>query len=257
MCVFLGRGVFAGYRGRDDLTEVVLCNINNEICYRTGDLGRLNPITRAIEYCGRQDFQVKLRGQRIELGEIESIIMEKASAVVVTKTTNDNSDYLVAYVETKMSKDDLRQHCSSRLPLYMVPSFFVILDKLPLNQNGKIDRKALPTVDFRSISVSSKEVDQVTTEMEKKVFSIWCQILPHLTSIPATSTLFFSLGGDSLSLIKVFRLYKEQLKYENIKVINFFRRSSIADHSQLLEASQCANVVRSLDWISLNIIEGE
>jgi acyl-CoA synthetase (AMP-forming)/AMP-acid ligase II len=177
---FAGTGVFAGYLGRNDLTEQVLCNINNEICYRTGDLGRLNPKTHSFEYCGRRDYQVKIRGQRIELGEIESIIMEIATMCIVIKITHLNNEYLVGYVETKSSQDELHQHCSSRLPLYMVPSFFVVLEKLPLNQNGKIDRKALPKVDFDLLFVCSNETNQPLTEMEKKVFGIWCQVLHHL-----------------------------------------------------------------------------
>jgi hypothetical protein len=257
---FVGAGVFAGYRGRDDLTKMVLCKIENEMCYRTGDLGRLNPITRTFEYCGRQDFQVKLRGQRIELGEIESVIMEKASACIVTKTTYDNSDYLVAYVESKISEFDLRQHCLSRLPLYMVPSFFIILEKLPLNQNGKLDRKALPSVDFSSLSVSPIEGAQQTTEMERKVFSLWCQVLPHLTSMPSVSTSFFSLGGNSLSLIRLCRKYQTSFKYcvKKLTVIDLFRNLSIRDHALLiLQHSKTGNGPIDTEWNCLNIIEGK
>jgi hypothetical protein len=260
MCVFLGPGVFAGYRGRDDWTKLVLCEINNEICYRTGDLGRLNPISRALEYYGRQDFQVKLRGQRIELGEIELIIMEKANTCIVTKTIYNNIDYLVAYVETKLSEDDLRQHCSSRLPLYMVPSFFVILEKFPLNQNGKIDRATLPSVDFSSFSVSSMEGDQITTEMEKKVFSIWSEVLPHLTSIPATSTSFFSLGGNSLSILRLYSKYQSSFpnSVKMFTAIDLFRYLSVKDHVfLLLQHSKTEKDSISDEWKFLNIIEGK
>src|SRR5271156_4293129 len=101
---FVGAGVFTGYLGHSDLTNQVLCKINNEIGYRTGDLARLNLKTHFFEYCGRQDYQVKLRGQRIELGEIESVIMETAAMCVVIKITHMKNDYLVAYVETKSNE---------------------------------------------------------------------------------------------------------------------------------------------------------
>ncbi len=258
MC-YLGRGVFAGYRGRDDLTRQVLCKINSEIYYRTGDLARLNPITRLLEYCGRQDYQVKLRGQRIELGEIESIITEIANMCVVTKMTYLNNDYLVAYVETKTDEYDLRQHCSSRLPLYMVPSYFVIVDKLPLNQNGKIDRKGLPLVDFASLFASFGKVEneQAATDMERQVFSIWYQVLPHLTSIPSTSTSFFSLGGNSLSLMKVYRLYQKEFKGYHLNIGDLFRRSTIADHAFLLLHSKTGKDLVNSQWNYLNIVEGK
>jgi hypothetical protein len=254
---FVGAGVFAGYLGRNDLTKQVLCKINNEICYRTGDLARLNLNVHSFEYCGRRDYQVKLRGQRIELGEIESVIMETATMCIVNKITHMNNEYLVAYVETKSNEHDLRQHCSLRLPLYMVPSFFVILEKLPVNQNGKIDRKALPGIDFDSLSFSSKENEQLLTEMERRVFKLWCQVLPHLKSIPSISTSFFSLGGNSLSLMQLSRLYRQEFKQHHIQIIDLFGQSTLAAHVQLLQENRIQDVGISDQWYSLNMMNSE
>jgi hypothetical protein len=253
-----GDAVFEGYLHRPDLTNEALFLLDDQlIYYRTGDLVRMNDSTGLLCYIGRKDFQFKLHGQRIDLGEIESVLREITGHCVVVKTKYLDDEHLVAYAETKRSEYDLRQHCLSLLPLYMVPSFFVILDKLPLNENGKIDRKALPSVDYSSLSVSPIEGDQPVTEMETKVFAIWCQILPHLTSMPSTSTSFFSLGGNSLSLMKLFRLYWKDFKQYHIDISDLFRRSTIGDHAQLLLQNQCDNAIISDCWHSLNIIQGE
>ncbi|CAF4421184.1 unnamed protein product, partial [Adineta steineri] len=108
-----------------------------------------------LHYQGRKDHQIKLHGQRIELGEIERCLLNitSISACVVIKW---NDDYLVAYVQSShINEEQLRQHCQSHLPPHMVPSIFVILDKLPLNQNGKIDRKLLPAPQFSSIHLTN------------------------------------------------------------------------------------------------------
>ncbi|CAF1588276.1 unnamed protein product, partial [Adineta steineri] len=133
-----GLGVFAGYLGRDDLTAKALLEIDGELFYRTGDLVRIDN-NSLLHYQGRKDHQIKLHGQRIELGEIEQCLLRTSiSACVVIKWKDD---YLIAYAQSShVNEEQLRQHCQSHLPPHMIPSFFIILDKLPLNQNGKIDR---------------------------------------------------------------------------------------------------------------------
>ncbi|CAF1300851.1 unnamed protein product [Adineta steineri] len=142
-----GVGVFAGYLGRDDLTAKALVEIDGQLFYRTGDLVRIDN-NGLLHYQGRKDHQIKLHGQRIELGEIERCLLNitSISACVVVKW---NDDYLVTYVQSSnINEEELRQHCESHLPPHMIPSIFIILDKLPLNPNGKIDRKQLPSPDF-------------------------------------------------------------------------------------------------------------
>ena len=146
-CLWEELGVFAGYLGRDDLTAKALIEIDGELFYRTGDLVRMDN-NGLLYYQGRKDHQIKLHGQRIELGEIERCLLNitSISACVVMKW---NDDYLVAYVQSSdINEQQLREHCQSHLPPHMIPSFFIILDKLPLNPNGKIDRKQLPSPDF-------------------------------------------------------------------------------------------------------------
>ncbi|CAF4244117.1 unnamed protein product, partial [Adineta steineri] len=128
-----GAGVFAGYLGRDDLSAKALLQIDGQLFYRTGDIVTMDN-NGLLHYQGRKDHQIKLHGQRIELGEIERCLLNitSISACVVIKW-NDN--HLVAYVQSSshMNEAELRQHCQSQLPPHMIPSFFIILDKLPLN----------------------------------------------------------------------------------------------------------------------------
>ncbi|CAF3867720.1 unnamed protein product, partial [Rotaria sp. Silwood1] len=141
--LFLGGiGVFAGYLGRDDLTSKALVDIDGEMFYRTGDLVKMD--NKGLHhYQGRKDHQIKLHGQRIELGEIERCLLNTSVSACVAIKWDD--DHLIAYVQSSdIDEEQLRKHCQSHLPPYMVPSLFIVLDKLPLNANGKIDRKHLP-----------------------------------------------------------------------------------------------------------------
>jgi acyl carrier protein len=252
-----GQSVFHGYLHRPDLTKAALITLDDDIVYyRTGDLGRVDPSDGVLYYVGRKDFQVKLRGQRIELGEIETVLMEIATNCVVIKTTHFDIDHLVVYVQTTYSQQDLRQHCLSRLPLYMVPSLFVILDHLPLNQNGKIDRKALPSPDFSLLSTLPNTDEQPPTEIENRVQTIWSQVLSHLDSIPSISTSFFSLGGNSLSLMRLSHLYQTEFQH-NINISELFRHATIVDHARLLEKYATKDDNSANSWKSLNIIQGK
>ncbi|CAF4282717.1 unnamed protein product, partial [Adineta steineri] len=157
-----GVGVFAGYLKRDDLTAKALLEIDGQLFYRTGDLVTIDN-NGLIHYQGRKDHQIKLHGQRIELGEIERCLLSIASisACVVMKW---NDDYLVAYVQSShINEKQLREHCQSHLPPHMIPSIFIILDKLPLNSNGKIDRKLLPPPHFSSIHLTNSVEQLIPT----------------------------------------------------------------------------------------------
>ncbi|CAF1543966.1 unnamed protein product, partial [Adineta ricciae] len=255
-----GVGLFAGYRGQDELMKQVLCTINNQTYYKTGDMGRINSKSGVFEYVGRRDYQVKLRGQRIELSEIESVLMDVTTMSVVVKLTHDNNQYLVAYVETKRAEHDLRQHCLTRLPLHMVPSFFVRLHKLPLNQNGKINRKALPSVDFSALAITPIDEDQVVTAMEQQVFDIWRTIFPHLKSIPRTSTSFFSIGGHSLLIMQLFHRYRTLFNLEpnTLSIADLFQNPTISGHAQLIQqATNTTDTEIEHHWLPLHAVRGK
>ncbi|CAF4680112.1 unnamed protein product, partial [Rotaria sp. Silwood2] len=189
-----GVGVFAGYLGRDDLTTKALVEIDGVTYYRTGDLVRMDS-SGLIYYIGRQDHQVKLHGQRIEVDEIERCLLDThITACVVVKF---GEDHLVAYVQgSGISEEDLRTHCRSRLPPFMIPSMFVVLDHLPLNANGKVDRKHLPIPDFSSLSTSSSIIYQAPrTEMEERVHDLWCKVFKTAGKKISTTAGFFNIGG--------------------------------------------------------------
>ena len=119
--------------------------------YRTGDLGRWQADGN-IDFLGRIDHQVKIRGFRIELGEIESVLLQHENIkeiVVIDRQDTGTDQYLCAYcvIGGELSGSELREYLAGKLPDYMIPSFFIFLDKLPLTPNGKVDRKALPQPD--------------------------------------------------------------------------------------------------------------
>ncbi|CAF4074864.1 unnamed protein product, partial [Adineta steineri] len=230
-----GLGVFAGYLGRHDLTAKALVEIDGRLFYRTGDLVKMDNNGR-LHYQGRKDHQIKLHGQRIELGEIERCLLNTfITACVVIKW---DDDHLIAYVQSSPIDDkQLREHCQSHLPPHMIPSLFIILDKLPLNQNGKIDRKLLPSPNVSSITISNNEAQYVEPNdiVEMKIHLIWCEILQR-TDI-SINTSFFSIGGHSLLLMKLYHRYKVVFNFDSdtMNVTQLIEYVTIAEHANLIK----------------------
>ncbi|WP_249643969.1 amino acid adenylation domain-containing protein [Nocardia sputi] len=175
--------------------------------YRTGDLarwqiGRSGAEPGVLEYLGRSDFQVKIRGLRIELGEIEAALLEdpKVARAVCVAHTGRAGDELVAYVVARQEHDDARLDTSAllttlrhTLPGYMVPSALMELDELPLSANGKIDRKALPAPVFGPRSI--RPIAEPRTEVERVLAGIFAEVLDTEIGIQDN---FFDMGGNSL-----------------------------------------------------------
>ncbi|CAF1459834.1 unnamed protein product, partial [Adineta steineri] len=202
-----GVGVFAGYLKRGDLTAKALININDELYYRTGDLVRMDD-NGFLHYITRKDFQIKLHGQRIELGEIERCLLNASiSACVVTKW---GDDHIVAYVQsTNTDEKQLREHCQTHLPPHMIPSMFIILDKFPLNSNGKIDRKQLPLPQF-SILTNSNQTDLILlAPLEEHLQRIFSDAF-HKES-PNVDISFGQMGGTSLDAMRALWLIRQQI----------------------------------------------
>ncbi|CAF4020601.1 unnamed protein product, partial [Adineta steineri] len=249
-----GVGVFAGYLGRDDLTAKALIEIDGQLFYRTGDLVRIDN-NGLLHYQGRKDHQIKLHGQRIELGEIERCLLNitSISACVVMKW---NDDYLFAYVQTShIGEEELRQHCQSHLPPHMVPSFFIILDKLPLNPNGKIDRKLLPSPHYSSSTMSSlSELDKPVNPVEKSVYDIWYQVLEHSGRPISTITNFFTIGGHSRLFIELYHRYQTIFGFDNrtLSISPFLEQPTIQQHAKLLKAVTTDDIRRE-QWYTLHI----
>ncbi|MFC5475604.1 non-ribosomal peptide synthase/polyketide synthase [Paraherbaspirillum soli] len=209
-----GAAVGRGYLGRPELTAERFIDSPfeaGERLYRTGDLARWRA-DGEVEYLGRLDHQVKIRGFRIELGEIEHALSahEGVRQALVIARTNENHKQLVAYVVAKsLNPDDepaksqliqtLREKLQAELPEYMVPAAFVLLDAVPCNANGKIDRASLPEPG-PSAYVHAVYVE-ASNERERKLWSIWGDVL-HTDSFGVTDN-FFSIGGDSILAIQV------------------------------------------------------
>uniref|UniRef100_A0A486XMP8 Siderophore biosynthesis non-ribosomal peptide synthetase modules @ Bacillibactin synthetase component F n=1 Tax=Rheinheimera sp. BAL341 TaxID=1708203 RepID=A0A486XMP8_9GAMM len=181
--------------------------------YRTGDLASYQE-DGVVQYHGRTDFQVKLNGYRIELSEIESTMLKhecvtEAVAMVKTYEGADKSDQLIAYLLTDSSAIDiesLRLWLAERLPDFMVPSAFVVLDEMPLTDNGKIDRKSLPEPGHDSRAF--QEYQPPETELENVLCEIWQDVL-NFSPIGVNDN-FFAIGGDSIISIQVVTRAKSQ-----------------------------------------------
>lgn len=252
-----GTGIFAGYLGQDDLTAKALVEINGTMYYRTGDFVRIDS-KGLIYYIGRKDYQVKIHGQRIEVGEIEQCLLSThITACVVIKY---GDDHLVAYVQgSDVNEDDLRKHCRSRLPPFMVPSTFIILDKFPLNANGKVNRKCLPVPDVSKMNTLTRaDYEPPHTEMEARVHDLWCEVLQATDKKISTRTSFFSIGGHSLLFIQLYHHYQSTFHFDSntLSITRFLQQGTIYEHAKLLETIQFADV-KPKTWKSLHISEGK
>ncbi|NRD60924.1 amino acid adenylation domain-containing protein [Corallococcus exiguus] len=181
--------------------------------YRTGDVARWLP-DGEIEYLGRADFQVKIRGLRIELGEIESSLEKHPTvrqAVVLAREDRPGQKRLVAYVTGKDAKPEgaaLRTYLLERLPEYMVPSNIVVLERMPLSPNGKADRKALPAPESGGADPSRPFVAPGTA-IEQQIAQAWKDLL-HVEQVGLDDP-FFELGGNSLLALQLHRRLTAEL----------------------------------------------
>ncbi|CAF4313793.1 unnamed protein product, partial [Didymodactylos carnosus] len=191
-----GAGVCYDYFNRPDLTKQALISnipgITNRKCYRTGDLVKVGS-DGLLYFLGRNNFQVKLHGQRLELGEIESIILQSSNDIsncIVIKVNDEKTkqDYLVAYISTtnRSLESHVKQYCQSYLATYMVPSIFILLDRLPLNENRKVDRKQLPKPNFSLLQEPEEFIEPKTVE-EVEIHRLWSTNLNITTLFQQTT----------------------------------------------------------------------
>ncbi|MBA9085510.1 amino acid adenylation domain-containing protein/non-ribosomal peptide synthase protein (TIGR01720 family) [Fontibacillus solani] len=201
-----GDGVAYGYLNQEELTKLKFVSDpynDGERLYLTGDLGRWLP-DGTVEYIGRMDNQVKIRGYRIEIGEIEKQLMDYEDvneALVVVAESSDHQKYLCAYVASnaQLNPQELKAHLTSKLPDYMVPSRYAVLERLPLTSNGKIDRRALPLPE--SVQIVQSEYTAPRNEVETRLAELWQQVLT-LERVSIHDN-FFELGGHSLKAIQI------------------------------------------------------
>lgn len=250
-----GAGVARGYRNRSELTvEKFIANPTNppERIYRTGDVARFLP-DGELEFLGRADFQVKVRGHRIELGEIETALCAHPAikeAVVVAAKDQLEQAILAAYIkpvslENVPRPDTLRQFLKERLPDYMLPSVIMTLEKFPTTANGKIDRKALPKPEVVQTKPATAFVAPRTSD-EEKLAGIWREVL-GLENIGIRDN-FFDLGGHSLLLAQIIARVRKNFQVE-LPLRNFFEAPTIAGLAKILSNQ---SVVTEYNPISKN-----
>lgn len=254
-----GVGMARGYLNRADLTvERFIVNPfsddPSEKLYKTGDVVRWCA-NGEIEYIGRSDFQVQIRGFRVELGEIEAVLSQHHAIkqVAVTVTGDDVTKQLFAYftlhsaVET-VAIEELRKYLQSKLPDYMIPNAFIKIDKMPISPSGKIDKKSLPAMS-ESVIVAQNHFIAPRTETENKLALIWEALFNH-HNIGVRDN-FFHLGGNSLLSIRMLARVKEVFG-RDISLSKFFQHPTIEGLTDLVAGHEHA-----LDQIAAVMADAE
>ena len=238
-----GDGLARGYFNRPELTaEKFITNPlpeePGERLYRTGDLVRWRA-DGELEFLGRMDQQVKIRGYRIELGEIESVLRQHdqvKECVVLAREARPADKRLVAYLvvkkeaESDIAVGSFRTYLKSKLPDYMVPPRFVVLESLPLTPNGKLDLKALPVPELDRTNLVEEYVEP-RTAVEKALAEIWAEVLG--TERVGVNDNFFELGGHSLLAVRLFSRIEKTLGHK-LPLASLFRAPTIAALAALI-----------------------
>jgi len=234
LCI-AGEGLARGYLNRPDLTEekFVKNPFGEGRMYHTGDLARWLPDGN-IEYLGRIDEQVKVRGFRIELGEIDSRIREiedinDCAVIVRSEASGDKAIYAYLVSDKEMDLSSVRDALAKTLPEYMVPSYFAQIGKIPVNRNGKLDKRALPDIEAKA----GIEYVAPRNELERTIASVFEEMLGIEKA--GINDNIFELGGNSLKIIRI----SSKLKLLNIPVStkDLHTHTTIAQLSELLGAS--------------------
>ncbi|MGB7925177.1 MAG: amino acid adenylation domain-containing protein, partial [Pyrinomonadaceae bacterium] len=249
-----GDGLARDYLRRPDLTaERFIPNPfserGGERLYRTGDLVRFMPDGN-IEFLGRLDAQVKVRGYRIELGEVEAALMahpEVSDVVVATSADEAGEDkrlvaYIVAAGVETLTASELRNFVKGRLPDYMIPSAFVMLEEMPLTPNGKLDRRALPAPGDERPALE-KEFAAPATPLQEMLAELWSKVL-GIERVGIDDD-FFELGGDSIRAAIFINKLQEKLG-EIVQVVLIFNAPTIAALARQLEVRYARAVAKLL-----------
>ena len=245
-----GAGLARGYLNNPLLTEQKFINNPAKLCnqriYQTGDLVRYRA-NGNIEFIDRVDDQIKIRGYRIELGEVENQLraLDTVSEAVVLTQGHSPNKQLVAYVipaEQSLAEDErkfvshLKQSLQQSLADYMVPAFFMVIEKFSLTANGKVDKSALPKIDIEAML--NADYLEPSTEIEISLAQIWRDIL-GLEKVSATAD-FFALGGNSLNLTRLYAEIKSHFQID-IPIKTLFATSGLFAQAQLIEINGLLN----------------
>ncbi|OUM56194.1 hypothetical protein PIROE2DRAFT_19307 [Piromyces sp. E2] len=231
-----GLSVGKGYLNREDLTNEMFLNCpfssNNKMSkmYKTGDIGKWTT-NGNIVYLGRKDNQIKIRGQRIEISEIENVIKKNnniaEAVVIIYDDDNDKEEQkslVCYYIENSnfSSKSDnnisFKNYLKSKLPIYMIPKYFIKINEIPITTNGKLNKKALPKPNINNILKENYE--EPKTQIEKEICSIFSDTLNISKNTIGRYSSFIDIGGDSFSSFNVISKIENKFKLKlNIKDI--------------------------------------
>ncbi|MDA8018159.1 MAG: AMP-binding protein [Thermoanaerobaculia bacterium] len=237
-----GVGLTRGYHRRPALTAEkyipdALGGTWGDRLYRTGDLARFSH-SGELECHGRRDHQIKLRGYRIELGDIDAHLRlhpQVRDAAAVLRRDETAGPHIVAFLASDRGRDlnleALRQHLREQLPSHMVPSSYRVLERLPLNSNGKVDRSALERLDTPFATRGAGHGRRPRTDVERQIARLWCEVLA--VDAVGVEDNFFDLGGHSMLALNV----HESLiaHYPQLKVVDIFRHPTISALASFLD----------------------
>ncbi|MBW4515817.1 MAG: amino acid adenylation domain-containing protein [Timaviella obliquedivisa GSE-PSE-MK23-08B] len=234
-----GAGLAQGYLNRPQLTAERFVHTQFSLLYRTGDRA-LYRSDDNLEFLGRTDHQIKIRGFRVELGEVERVLTQHPrvqTAVVIVRELDDDRQ-LLAYVVPKASEilteRDLQSFLKAKLPVYMMPTAFVVMDTLPLTANGKIDQKALPHPHLIVPHVpQEKGLATPTTSLESSLTELWTQLLGRKQVGVHDS--FFDMGGHSLLATQLVSRIRDRFQVE-LPLRSLFETPTIAELALKIEA---------------------
>ena len=242
-----GAGVARGYLNDQEKTENSFINHPKlGYIYKTGDYGVLTR-NGYIEFLGRRDQQVKIKGYRVELGEIERWLLRHSSiknVIVIDRTDASGRKYLCAYIvsDEKPPVSELRDFLSVKLPDYMVPAHFVYIEKIPLTPNGKVNRKELPELEVEVITGNEYQAPESYTE--KKLASVW-ELLLNIRKVGSTDN-FFELGGDSLTATRLAASIRKEFSAE-IPLNEIFKSPTIRDIAKYIIKADKLRGVKSVE----------
>ena len=237
-----GAGVSKGYINDAELTrqKFIQSPVNTqEILYKSGDLGRWNEDGRVLFY-GRTDAQVKIRGHRIEPSEIQNTLLKHPfvkEALVLIIENNKNEKVIVSYytVSTTVTPEEISEYLNNKLPGYMIPEYYVLLETIPLNKNGKVDRKNLPLPDFTKVNTDAIVLpDNETQEILRNCFATVLNLEAANISVTAS---FFDLGGHSLKALRLLSSIEQEFQ-TTISISQVFTHPTVKALAAVIEASE-------------------
>lgn len=244
LCIF-GPSVAPGYLGRPDLTADKFIqnpwasNPDEESLYRTGDLAKIDEFGQ-VHCLGRADDQVKIRGFRVELGEIEAALcdLDGIGTAAVILRAEDGIDQLIAFIAPELDAQhaieikQLRHHLSQRLPPYMVPNRFEVIEEVPRLLSGKIDRKALKARPLTSV-VDRSESDQPQNQAEEILFGILNRLFPNIP-IKLDADFFDDLGGHSLLAAVLISNLRAHPEYSHLTIQSLYQARRVGAIAALM-----------------------